>query len=88
MKNLTKTEIMYELSDHLYKILGDGCELSFAYVQRGYCEYIMFEDVILWDSENDYSDFNLEEHGCDNLLDYIKIQFNKYVQKLNKIKFK
>lgn len=60
----------------------------FNYRSYGHYNYVFFEDELLWDSDNDEREYKGTSTTKEDLEMYIKKQFNKYVNELNKLKFK
>ena len=80
--------IVDDLNEHMYERLGDNTSHYFDLSYNGYMVLITFNNIRLWDSDNDerkYVDDSSEEK--EDLLGYIKQEFNKLACDINKIKF-
>ena len=77
-------KLVDDLNNELYDN-NKETHLSFSYTTNGYIDVILFEEVHLWDSEND--DRNDKEREKP-LISHIKSLYNKYVDHLIKLKFK
>jgi hypothetical protein len=77
-----------DIIEKLNEQLEDKGEIyrRFHYKSYGYFHYIYFGDELLWD--NDEREFIGITTIKEDLETYIKKQFNKYVNELNKLKFK
>ena len=78
-----------DIINNLNEQLEDKNEVyrRFHYKSYGYFHYIYFGDELLWDSDNDEREL-ISLSKYEDLEVYIKKQFNKYVNELNKLKFK
>lgn len=78
-----------DIINNLNEQLEDKNEVfhRFHYKSYGYFHYIYFRDELLWDSYNDEREL-ISLNKYEDLEVYIKKQFNKYVNELNKVKFK
>jgi len=80
-------EIVEELNSHIYDI---DCtpEHSFSWCTNGYFSVIMFDDYVIWSSEDDAR--KLHDNGNDRepLDTCIKRLFNEYLEDINRFKFK
>ena len=57
---------------------------SFWFQSNDFVDAVLFDDVVLWDSENDNREW-IGPEGCEikePLLDYLKREFDKYVEDL------
>lgn len=86
MDNNILIEVVAEFNFRLYDLLVDdsGCSPNypdhmpkFSFIGRGTYECVTFDEVVLWDSENHPNDVNIKE--------YLKDEFKKYINILNKI---
>lgn len=73
-------KLINELNQHLFDIAGDDVEHRFNYQTDGYVDIICFDEVVLYNSEN-------EHREPSELKDYIKSQFNDYINKINRMGF-
>ena len=74
-----------ELNDWL-EVCGEN-ERQFTWSTNGYVDVILFDETVLWDSENDNRAFNEEENDYEPFVPYIKHLFNRWVGGLNSLKF-
>lgn len=66
---------------------SDYYNSHFTYVSAGYYESINFGEEILWDSENEPREYDEDTNTYENLENFIKKEFNKFVNKLKKLRF-
>jgi len=74
-----------ELNEWL-ELCGEN-ERQFAWSTNGYVDVILFDETVLWDSENDSRAFNEEENDYGPFVPHIKRLFNNWVDGLNSLKF-
>jgi len=84
MKTQDFISIVNELNDGIGDEL-ENSQHSFNYSSNGYSDMILFNDRVLYCSENDDREFLEEKNGYEAFLPYIKNKFNNYVNELNKI---
>lgn len=84
MKTEDFIDIINELNDGFQDELTNSPH-SFNYSSNGYEDMILFNDQILWCSENENRKFIEEIDEYEPLLPYLKNKFNDYVNELNKI---
>jgi len=84
MQNLKK--MVGELNQSLFEIDDEyeSCN-SFVYSTCGDCESILFGDTLLWNSEDDYREFNEETNEYEDLKEFVIKEFNKYIDKLQNL---
>ena len=88
-------KIIYELNNQIDDYnsgelkIRNGFELidNFSYETMGYYSCIKFGDVILWDSENEPREYNEDNNEYEDLLTFIKKEFNKYLDTINHFRF-
>ena len=81
-------KIVDKLNDKLNKSINDDFTHHAFYYESNYAiDAIKFNDIILWDSENDGRDFIMTDRGevKEDLYDYVKDVFDEYVNELNNI---
>jgi len=86
MEDLSK--IVEELNAELYDLHKEE-EKCFNYTTNGFVDLILFENHILWCSEDDYREWD-ETTGNHkvSLISHIKTLYNEWVDSLVKLKFK
>lgn len=84
MKTQDFITIVNELNDGIGDEL-ENSQHSFNYSSNGYSDMILFNDRVLYCSENDDRKFIEEINEYEPLLPYLKNKFNDYVNELNKI---
>lgn len=62
-------------------------ELGFAYITSGMWEAVMFDEHTLWCDQNDEREY-FDGNNREPLETFIKREFNKYADRLSKLKFK
>ena len=83
---MTKNEIITILNTELFE-KHNVTDLFFIYSTSGFSEVIIFDERIIWSSENDEREFIEEIHEYEDLLFFVKRKFNEYADYLQKIKF-
>ena len=71
-------EVVDALNDLIWGVDAEHKEnfdMSFSYHYNTICERIMFEDIVLWCSENDEREFIEEINDYEDLLQFCKKQF-------------
>ena len=84
MKTQDFITIVNELNDDIGDEL-ENSQHSFNYTSNGYEDIILFNEQLLWCSENEDRKFIEETNEYEPLLPYLKNKFNDYVNELNKI---
>ncbi len=79
-------QIINNLNDHLEKI-DDKTSSCFSYKTNGYQTLIMFDDNILYNDDWDERFFDEDKNDYEPLEPFIKKEFNKYLDDLNKFRF-
>ena len=46
--------VINELNQHLFDVVGDSIEYRFNYQTDGYVDVIAFDEVVLYNSENEH----------------------------------
>lgn len=59
----------------------------FSYTTYGNHAVILFENHVLWDSEDDEREFYEDTNKYEPLKPFVKKKYNEWVEKLNKFKF-
>jgi hypothetical protein len=83
-------EVIEKLNIELFEKTGED-ELDFSYMTNGFFEVIKFNNYVLWSSENDTrqwlerNETNLKS-GYEPLEPFLRREFNKYFEKLSKLK--
>lgn len=78
--------IVNNLNDHLQTIDPKTCS-CFSYNTNGYQTLIMFDDVIIWTDVDDERFFDENKNDYEPLEPFIKREFNKYLDDMNKFRF-
>ena len=65
----------------------DGFQ-QFTLSTNGYQDLIYFQDEVLWNSDEDDREFFEEKGEYEPLILFVKKEFNNYVTRLQKLKFK
>lgn len=84
MDNKELIDIVRELNNELFD-KGEE-ELSFTFLTDGFSEYIMFNDHMIWNSDDDDRNYDHETNDYEPLLPHLKKHFNHYVNRLNELK--
>jgi hypothetical protein len=79
-------EIVRELNVELYE-QHEEVDSYFEYRTTGFADLILFDELILWDSEADDREFDHDKNDYEPLLPFIKKQFNKTADKMQKLWF-
>lgn len=79
-------QIINNLNDHLQTIDPNTCS-CFNYKTNGYQTLIMFDDTIIWNDDWDERFFDEDKNDYEPLEPFIKKEFNKYLDELNKFRF-
>ncbi len=74
-------KIVDELNETIHSHDEESCN-TFSFMSNGYIESISFNDHILWDSENDGRIFIEKENDYEPLINFVKRQYNNYVDEL------
>lgn len=85
MKKEEILKTVEELNQHLFDVIGDDVEHRFNYQTDGYVEVIYFDEVQLYNSENDIL------HSVDHeprLKDFVMQKFNDYIDSIKLVRFK
>lgn len=75
-----KEKIINELNQHLFDVCGNDVGHRFNYHTDGIVEIICFDEVVMYNSEDEYRELS-------DLKLFVKVQFNDYVRKINKMRF-
>jgi len=84
MKNYL--EIINDLNNELTEKNPNNIDFCFNYSTDTFVHTISFENVILWDSETDDRKWLEKPKRHESLLNYIRKEFNKYIEDLQKYK--
>lgn len=87
MKDIDYGNLVWELNGHLVSIKEDTFD-RFSYQTSGYEHVILFNEDILWSSEDDERKWIEEEKDYEPFEQFIKEQFNRYLNRINKYRFK
>lgn len=79
-------DIINELNEELYKRFEET-EYDFNYSTNGNVDIIAFGNLQLWNSEMDDRDWIEEKNDYEPLKPFIKLLFNKEIDKLARLKF-
>lgn len=74
-----RQQLIIDLNDFIYEAFGNDTQHSFWMYTNSWYEAIMFNKVLLWDSENYESEPTVKS---------IKAEFKKYLDEISKIKLK
>ena len=77
--------VIYGLNENIPENYDE--QSYFTYETSGYWEAIKFGEVILWDSENEPRKWNEKNKEYEDLENFIKKQFNRYVNKIKSMRF-
>lgn len=80
-------EIVIELNAELYERYGET-ERIFSYTTNGFYDIISFDEIMLWNSEDDDRHFIEEIDDYEPFIPFIMRKFNNYIDDLNKLKFR
>lgn len=83
---MTNEVVVARLNELLYERNKEE-KHCFSWITNGYCESILFDDYILWNSEDDGRQFIEKNNNYESMLPYIKKQFNLYIEEITKLKF-
>ena len=87
---MTKTDSeVYQVVDELNNLLWKKYqeeEFQFKFSSNGYYNAILFNDYMLWYSDEDDREFNEETNDYEPLKEFIIKEFNKYISHLKRLK--
>lgn len=86
MADIDFQAVVTELNEAIYEAHGEE-DHGFNYVCYGFVDVIRFDDVWLWNSENDDREWNDEENDHEPFVPFIKREFNRYANRVAKLKF-
>ena len=75
-------EIINNLNEWVNDKQGDDYIINFSYTTNGWYHCIEWDRLLLWDSETDGREW------IEDLEEYIKKEFNNYIDTLTSLKFK
>ena len=81
-------EIINNLNEWVYDKQGDDYIINFSYTTNGWYHCIEWDRLLLWDSETDGREWIEDKHVYEDLEEYIKKEFNNYIDTLTSLKFK
>lgn len=80
-------QVVDKLNEYVWSILGEESIHGFSYNTDGFVQQILFDEQILWDSENEPREWVEINSDYESLEKFIKSMFNEYVRDLYKLKF-
>lgn len=87
MEDKKLIEIVMNLNEWLYEVVGHNNPDCFRFSTDGYIQSIEFNQMLLWDSENDEREYIEETDEYEDMEMYVKKRFNNYITHLQGIKF-
>ena len=87
-KEIDYIEIIHNLNEWVNDKQGDDYIVNFSYTTNGWYHFIEWGDVLLWDSETESREWIEDKNEYEDLEEYIKKEFNEYINTLNTLKFK
>ena len=79
-------EVVNELNCDLYEKHNE-VDYNFNYRTTGFVAIILFDDFVLWSSEDDERSFDEQENEYENMTPFIKKKFNEFADEMQKLKF-
>tara|TARA_R110000782_G_scaffold182144_1_gene272335 strand:- start:38 stop:331 length:294 start_codon:yes stop_codon:yes gene_type:complete len=67
---------------------GDDYIINFSYTTNGWYHCIEWDRLLIWDSETDGREWIEDKDEYEDLEEYIKKEFNNYIDTLTSLKFK
>ncbi len=80
-------KVVEELNQDFYEVDNNTVH-TFGLLLTGSFQAVLFNEDILWHSENDTREYREATDDYEPFLPFIKRIFNEYVEDLNKFKFK
>lgn len=80
-------KIVQELNQDIFEKHGE-IEFRFSYSTDGFLDLILFDEYIIWSSEDDNRKFNEYENEYEPFKPFIKKVFNKYIDEIYLLKFR
>jgi hypothetical protein len=85
-QNVDYVEVVSTLNVELYERHKE-VESYFEYRTTGFADLILFDEFLLWSSENDIREFDEDKNDYEPFMPFIKKQFNQIADKMQKIRF-